>query len=809
MKRISLILLATLVALSLSAVPATPYPVEITLADGTTTQVYLRGDEYAHYYTLLDGTPIRLENGNLIEDSSLPHEARKKKQEARNKEQEIRNKKQEVRKAIGATNIESTFPHTGSPRGLIILVNFTDKKFTYTKDDFHNLLNQSGYSENGAIGSARDYFIAASDSAFQPIFDVYGPYELENRMAYYGGGDEMNAAKMVVEGCKAAVNEGVDLSIYDTNNDSILENVFVYYAGNNEAEGASANTVWPHKYYVYPMQRVGDVYLFDYACTSEKRGRGNTMCGISTFCHEFSHTLGLADLYDYDYKKETVGTWDIMASGSYNGNGCQPPTYSAFERYSMGWIEPIVLTEPQACVLEPLTTSNQAYLIPVSDKEIKPNENGEYLLLENRQKVGWEAGKYCLPSTGMLVWHLNYKKREWDYGRPNTGKNHLCFIECAAGGNKTSGRSWDPFPGSQKVTRFFPKAVNGTSLEKPLLDIKQSDSAISFFFIREGNKHLQFDNEMPLFETTYTNFGNQQYSIEADTHTLTIAGTALDPQREVLLQASTSGFTFSVDEQEWQTTLGLVPNADSTLHATVHVRYEPNRQNCAQSTTTIFATQGGVYTDTKATYTSPRGRFITEPTVFEPTALAPFTAQLAWETVWDATHYYLSVYELQGTDTLFVSGFENKAIEAQEIEENEIDTISCLVSGLKPETTYGYTILVSDEGRRGCEPNILQSSANLSFTTAPTRDKELDLGYGIENALSAPVHVIYLPESESEATLHFYDVMGHLVASTPVAEGQTRVEFPEGNFITGNIYIVKYVAENKLMRKSRRIKILY
>ncbi len=799
MKRISLIVVATLFALGLWAVPATPHPIEITLADGTTQEVYLRGDEHAHYYTLMDGTPVRFENGTLIKDDSLPEVARIKGQAIR-----------KAQDATRATMLESTFPHTGSPRGLIILVNFKDKKFTHTKEDFVNLLNKSGYSENGAIGSVRDYFIAASDSAFQPIFDVLGPYELDHNMSYYGGGGEQNAYKMVVEGCEAAVEEdGLDLSIYDTNNDSIVENVFVYYAGNNEAEGASSNTVWPHKYYVYPMQKVGNRYLFDYACTSEKRGRGSKMCGISTFCHEFSHTLGLADLYDYDYNKETVGTWDIMASGSYNGDGCQPPTYSAFERYSMEWIEPVVLTDPATCVLEPLTTHNQAYLIPVSDKEIKPNENGEYFLLENRQKVGWEAGRSCIPSTGMLVWHLNYKKQVWDYGRPNTGNNHLCFIECALGGNKTAGQSWDPFPGSRKVTRFFPKAVNGTSLDKPLLDIKQMDSTISFFFIREGNKHLQFASELPLFETTYAYFGNKQYSIETDTHTLTITGTALDPQREVLLQTSTSGFTFSVDEQVWQATLGIMPNADSTLHATVYVRYEPNRQNCSHSTTNIFATQGGAYTETKVTYTSPRGLFITEPTALEPTAIAPFSAQLSWETVWDATHYYLSVYELQGVDTLFVSGFENKMIEAQEIEENEIDTVSCLVSGLKPETIYHYAIHVSDEGRSGCEPNILQSPATLSFTTAPTRDKELDLGYGVENTLSDPIHVIYLPDSETDGTLYFYDLLGHLVASTPVVEGQTRVEFPEGNFISGSIYVVQYTTSTRLSRSNRRIKILY
>ena len=40
--------------------------------------------------------------------------------------------------------------------------------------------------------------------------------------------------------------------------------------------------------------------------------------GIGTFCHEFSHILGLPDLYaTNDAEHKTLGIWDIMASGSY------------------------------------------------------------------------------------------------------------------------------------------------------------------------------------------------------------------------------------------------------------------------------------------------------------------------------------------------------------------------------------------------------------------------------------------------------------------------------------------------------------
>ena len=42
--------------------------------------------------------------------------------------------------------------------GIVILAQFRDVAFSYTKENFVNLLNQNGYSLNGATGCAMDYF---------------------------------------------------------------------------------------------------------------------------------------------------------------------------------------------------------------------------------------------------------------------------------------------------------------------------------------------------------------------------------------------------------------------------------------------------------------------------------------------------------------------------------------------------------------------------------------------------------------------------------------------------------------------------
>ena len=94
---------------------------------------------------------------------------------------------------------------------LVILVEYTDVKFTVDDPNtkFSNLLNKSGYSDNGATGSAKDFFTASSSSKFVPTFDVKGPYTLSNKRSYYGGndsyGDDMRPAYQAEEACKLEI----------------------------------------------------------------------------------------------------------------------------------------------------------------------------------------------------------------------------------------------------------------------------------------------------------------------------------------------------------------------------------------------------------------------------------------------------------------------------------------------------------------------------------------------------------------------------------------------------------------------------
>ena len=173
MKKCLLSAIAILCVEFLWAVPATPYPFQITQPDGSVITVKLCGDEHASYYTNIDGTPLRkLDNGFFMEDYTIQDDYIRR---ATQRRKDVQSKAQ-----------ATTYPLNGSPKSLVLLVGFKDLPFKQDLEDFNALLNESGYSYNKASGSCRDYFIAASDSIFQPQFDVYGPFTLSNNMEYYG-----------------------------------------------------------------------------------------------------------------------------------------------------------------------------------------------------------------------------------------------------------------------------------------------------------------------------------------------------------------------------------------------------------------------------------------------------------------------------------------------------------------------------------------------------------------------------------------------------------------------------------------------
>lgn len=371
----------------------------------------------------------------------------------------------------------TNFPSTGSQRGLVILVEFSDKPF-YSEDPldyFSRMLNEEDFSDYTATGSARDYFLASSMGQFDFTLDVYGPVTMPNGYAYYGSdtyGQDANVREMVITACQM-LNGEIDFTRYDSDNNGVIDNVCIIYAGYGQSSYADTDCIWPHRSTVSGNYTFDGKKLSGYSCSNEWQTSGTSgmPVGPGTFCHEFSHVLGLPDTYSTSNTGGfTPGVWDIMSSGNYNNNGFSPPLYCAQERYALGWLTPTVISGSMNATLEPLIDTNTAYMIRTSAER-------EYYLLENRQHKGWD--KY-LPGHGMLVWHIDFNQSLWDRNQVNNNVNHQYVDIVEADDVKSDAtRSADTFPGAAGITEFTDetspalKAWSGASLNLPLTEITE------------------------------------------------------------------------------------------------------------------------------------------------------------------------------------------------------------------------------------------------------------------------------------------------------------------------------------------------
>lgn len=419
------------------------------------------------------------------------------------------------------------FPVTGEQKGLVILVEFSDVKFNsknkapYNTTDpykyFHDMLNKEGFDTYGGTGSAKDWFVLNSKGKFVPEFDVFGPVTLSNTMKYYGQNsritdEDMRPGQMVVDACKA-LDSQIDFKEYDRNKDGYVDNVYIFYAGYGEADSDESDAIWPHSWVLTeavgsPLKLDG-VYIDSYGCSNETCGYNEYGVlarrpdGVGTFVHEFSHVMGLPDLYSTEYatsyKTEpfTPGAFSVMDYGPYNNNGLTPPNYSAYERYAFDWLTPEEMTAGTLS-LGNLVDSNKAYIV-------KTEKEREYYLFENRQQTGWD--KY-IPGHGMLVWHIDYDQTVFLNNEVNNTKSHQ-YVDLVEADNiqdyptgqnsygyfiyPTSTQSGDPFPGTKKVTSFGTdtapalKSWSGNPLAVNLTDITENSGVITFVAVNNGN----------------------------------------------------------------------------------------------------------------------------------------------------------------------------------------------------------------------------------------------------------------------------------------------------------------------------------
>lgn len=501
-----------------NAIPAKKLQKVITLTNGTQVSVELRGDEYLSWWEGTDGTAYRTTatDENVFEafdlEAQKPAAAARRARTEQGRVARLARVKNSLKGAddkmrgLGGDHIT----YKGVKKGLVVLVDFKNKKFAdgHDLEYYKNVINGKDFTdeEEGYVGSVRDYFLAQSNGQFELDFDVVGPVTMSNNYGYYGYDSsyqkDEKVYEMIKEACDA-IQDKVNLKDYDWDGDGEADQVFFLYAGLGQASGGSASTIWPHeselRYWPCGVLSYSTGKINTYACANELQPetQGSSRyisAGIGTICHEFSHCLGFADMYD------TTGgggygmsVFDVMDQGSYNGNGFVPCNYTAFERIYAGWVEPIELDAP-ATVKDMKSVSD--YGRPFIMYNYK-NTN-EYFLMENRQNTGWDEGLYG--SNGLLIVHVNYVPSRWANNSVNasTQKIQCCTVVNADGSREISNTlslQGDLYPYEEKgvtmndeftddsepAAKLYNKnSDNSYALGIPITQIKRSKGSISF-----------------------------------------------------------------------------------------------------------------------------------------------------------------------------------------------------------------------------------------------------------------------------------------------------------------------------------------
>lgn len=448
MKRLFTLLGCLLTAVALWAVKADPRPFTGRLADGRTISVYFHGDEDFAWYTDAANNVLTLKDGvfqmtGLTQEQLLAQSTYTRAASAK-------------RRISMGSSTPKYFPHTGSPRALVILVQFPNRKFCVgnpdsaqysrngvvtasTKQVFNQYLNAEtglvdyGFAESSNVGSVRQYFNYCSGGAFTPQFDVVGPVTVSKDDSYYGAGQNDNhITEMMREAC-ALVDDSVDFTQYATN--GLV--YFIYSGYSASVNGNPESFIWPKS--GSTSLNFDNVTIGRYGVNNELNGLPGSyknaptrhINGIGLFCHEFSHTMGLPDLYPtVDAAKvnnQEPEYWDLMDGGEYTHNGTYPTPYSPWEKEVFGWTT--------SRVLENVTDS--FHIAPGDYVKVNgPAPATQYLMLQNIPQDRWHQGlNYYFNSThdahGLLVWRINYPSttvRLFDYPNNTKGQPGVAIV---------------------------------------------------------------------------------------------------------------------------------------------------------------------------------------------------------------------------------------------------------------------------------------------------------------------------------------------------------------------------------------------
>ena len=382
-------------------------------------------------------------------------------------------------------------PITGQLHVKVLLVDFPDKPGLLPRQRYEDLLFSQGQH---LTGSMYDYFREVSLTQVEITGSVHGWFRMPQPYSFYtnhesgifGENNGMtsyprNAQRLAEDAVRTALNFGVPFEPeLDKMQRGVVTALFIVHAG----RGAETlhpqlrlDEIWSHKFELRTPIQVGpDLFAVTYLTVPQE-------CDLGVCAHELGHlAFQWQDFYDPNGADDGVkwsgsGEWDLMASGSYNGGSASPAHPAGLHKSQHGWVatESVQFSQGVAeqveLEIDPYSTT-QGKVVKLISPHYLP---GQYLLLENRTRVGFDR---YLPGEGLLVWRVDESGEMFAPGNPG-----MLLVQADALHHLESngfGDAGDPFPGSTRRTQL--KSTGRISTSFP----GQTGSGLSLATIRHS-----------------------------------------------------------------------------------------------------------------------------------------------------------------------------------------------------------------------------------------------------------------------------------------------------------------------------------
>lgn len=321
-------------------------------------------------------------------------------------------------------------PSKGSPRVLVIAIDFPDYKSSIPTSTISDRLFGTGDATAAPFDSMASYYKRSSYNALNIQGSVMPRHRAYHSRSYY-----TDKVGTLISEAFNALNWDHDFSIYDNDGDGKIDYFIIYWSG---PDTGWATFWWSWNSTIYDDSwKIDGKTIGNFSWISED----NSVYSYNKIdpriaIHETGHAMGLPDYYDYDDNvgpKGGLGGLDMMDNAWHDHN--------AFSKWMLEWITPTIVSGAGSVLkyqMRPSALYTDAVAIMPGMSATNPF--AEFYMVQNRVRGSKATSNdYYLPNDGVLIWHvdarLNATSNDFLYNNSYSGHKLLKLME-ADGGNE-------------------------------------------------------------------------------------------------------------------------------------------------------------------------------------------------------------------------------------------------------------------------------------------------------------------------------------------------------------------------------------